>query len=483
MTTSRLHIQVASAPNVTLGKLQAFFPLKGALLGQKELPADSCKQIHDASLVNNKPRAKNGVYWIKTDLQGSAAVQTYCDMENGGWTLVGKISGRVGNIYNKWLVSNHNTAELKASNITKRNEFACLDARSLAVEEASTVLLSSGDKMNGLGSKWVMWRLPGDREKASFWDHSVGSSSVKASVKTPVVVYAWNGQKKSNFSEHNEIHRARSQIDSLVYKLTLDLNNFIQKKNLAHATEKEAQRLARIAREEIAMLTPVQHVLEKLAKGNISSGYLWPTTRSGKMMLRIKAKGSELPKHYTIAIPVNHRELIDRGLTREDGDDLQVYYHDNGRRPVQVDRVIKGLGTRTATVLFRLQTSISAFTVDSSSYFLVLGRVVRGSTMYDPSKVYAFYDDFSSSMMKKEWVKIWEKWSVQNGRLLGNTMKSKDASKDSAEVGVYLKSGFHWKDVEVELDLMETSQSGKAATGPFLRLSNVDLRKTTGWWL
>ena len=160
------------------------------------MPADSCKQIHDASLLNNKPRAKNGVYWIKTDLQGSAAVQTYCDMENGGWTLVGKISGRVGNSYNKWLVSNYNTAELKASNITKRNQFACLDARSLAVEEASTVLLSSGDNMNGLGSKWVMWRLPGDREKASFWNHSVGSSSVKAAVQTPVMVYAWNGQKK-----------------------------------------------------------------------------------------------------------------------------------------------------------------------------------------------------------------------------------------------------------------------------------------------
>ena len=192
----KVKILVAPAPSVTLGKLQAFFPIKSALLGHKELPADSCKQIHDASLVNNKPRAKNGVYWIKIDLQGSTAVQTYCDMANGGWTLVGKISGRVGNIYNKWLVSNYNTAELKASNITKRNQFACLDARSLAVEEASTVLLSSGDKRSGLGSKWVMWRLPGDREKASFWDHSVGSSSVKAAVQTPVMVYAWNGQKK-----------------------------------------------------------------------------------------------------------------------------------------------------------------------------------------------------------------------------------------------------------------------------------------------
>ncbi|XP_067033252.1 uncharacterized protein [Acropora muricata] len=286
----------------------------------------------------------------------------------------------------------------------------------------------------------------------------------------------------SNFSKHNEIHRARSQIDSLIYKLTLDLNTLTQKKNLAHATEKEAQRLARIAQEEIAVLKPVQRVLERLAKGNTSSGYLCSTTRGGKINVRIEAKGSQLPKHYTITIPVNHRELIDRGFTRENGDDLQVYYHDNGRRPVQVDRVIKGLGTKSATVLFRLQTSMSAFAVDTSSYSLVIGGAVRGSAMDDPNKAYAFYDDFSSSTMKKEWVKVWGKWSVQNGRLLGNTMKSKDVNNDNAEIGVYIKSGFHWKDVEVELDLMETSQLRKAATGPFLRLNNVNPSKTTGWW-
>ena len=58
------------------------------------------------------------------------------------------------------------------------------------------VLLSSGEKVDGLGSKWVMWRLPGDREKASFWNLSVASSAVKAAVQTPVMVYAWNGKKK-----------------------------------------------------------------------------------------------------------------------------------------------------------------------------------------------------------------------------------------------------------------------------------------------
>ena len=192
----KVTLQVATAPKITLGKIQHLIPTQSSLLGEKKLPADSCKQIHDASLANNKPRAKNGVYWIKTDLQGSSAVQTYCDMKNGGWSLVGKISGRVGNIYNKWLVSNHNTAALKTPKITKHKQFACIDARSLAVEEASMVLLSSGERVGGLGRKWVMWRLPGDREKASFWKHSVGPSAVKVAVQTPVMAYAWNGNKQ-----------------------------------------------------------------------------------------------------------------------------------------------------------------------------------------------------------------------------------------------------------------------------------------------
>ena len=187
---------VSTPPKVTLGSFQSFVPAKSALLGEKKLPADSCKQIHDASLASNKPRAKNGVYWIKTDLQGSSSVQTYCDMKNGGWTLVGKISGQVGNIYSKWLVSNHNTASLKSPKITRRKQFACIDAGSLAVDEVSTVLLSSGERMDGLGSKWVMWRLPGGREKDSFWRHSVGVTTVKAAVQTPVMVFAWNGNKK-----------------------------------------------------------------------------------------------------------------------------------------------------------------------------------------------------------------------------------------------------------------------------------------------
>ena len=128
-------------------------------------------------------------------------------MKNGGWTLVGKIGGKVGNIYKTWLVSNFNTAALKTPKITKQKQFACIDARSMAVEEASTVLLSSGERADGLGSKWVMWTLPGDREKHSFWNHAVGASAVKAAVPTPVMVFAWNGNKKVNYISYHQLRK------------------------------------------------------------------------------------------------------------------------------------------------------------------------------------------------------------------------------------------------------------------------------------
>ena len=83
---------------------------------------------------------------------------------------------------------------------------------------------------------------------------------------------------------------------------------------------------------------------------------------------------------FTFISLVNHRELIDRGLTHENGDDLQVYYHAKGQSPAQIDRVLSGLGTKSATVQFSLQASLSANTVDNSSYFLVLGVRSAGAS-------------------------------------------------------------------------------------------------------
>ena len=114
------------------------------------------------------------------------------------------------------------------------------------------------------------------------------------------------GVQKSQPSKptrHGEIHRAKSEIDSLIYKLTLDLNTFNEKKALAAAMQKDTDKLARVAAEEIALLKPVQHLLEKLAKGNASSGYQRCMARpGGKIQVRIGTTGSSLPKHYTISV-------------------------------------------------------------------------------------------------------------------------------------------------------------------------------------
>ena len=68
--------------------------------------------------------------------------------------------------------------------------------------------------------------------------------------------------------------------------------------------QKDAEKLARVAQQEIASLKPVQHLLEKLAKGNASSGYQSCMAKpGGKIQVRIEATGSALPKHYTISVP------------------------------------------------------------------------------------------------------------------------------------------------------------------------------------
>ena len=42
--------------------------------------------------------------------------------------------------------------------------------------------------------------------------------------------------RKNQPTKHGEVYRAKSQIDSLIYKLTLDLNTFNEKKTLATAS-------------------------------------------------------------------------------------------------------------------------------------------------------------------------------------------------------------------------------------------------------
>ena len=193
------HLVIVKKIQVLLGQLNNQQVPKIELpLGEEKRPGDSCKQIHDSKLGDQiKSSAKSGVYWIKTSLKENEATKTFCDMENGGWTLVGKISGRAGNIYSKWLVENVNTEQLLAPEMdTGKAWLSCLDARLLAVQHASDVMFSSGDNPGGIGSKWVQWELPSGREYSTWWNHGVTQAKVQSADTSQVTVKAWNGNTK-----------------------------------------------------------------------------------------------------------------------------------------------------------------------------------------------------------------------------------------------------------------------------------------------
>lgn len=118
------------------------------------------------------------------------------------------------------------------------------------------------------------------------------------------LIIAKSPSRKTQPTKHGEVYRAKIQIDSLIYKLTLDLNTSNEKKNLATVMQKDAEKLSRIAEDEIALLKPVQRLLDQLVKGNASGGNqsCFCGIRGGKTAINIATKSSPLPKHYTITV-------------------------------------------------------------------------------------------------------------------------------------------------------------------------------------
>ena len=77
----------------------------------------------------------NGPYWVKTP---SGQVETFCDMKNGGWTLIGQTDGNHGSKYTTWLRRNQNTANLRTPAI-EADTYSCIDAVNMAVDHATKV--------------------------------------------------------------------------------------------------------------------------------------------------------------------------------------------------------------------------------------------------------------------------------------------------------------------------------------------------------
>ena len=175
---------------------------------------------------------------------------------------------------------------------------------------------------------------------------------------------------------------------------------------------------------------------------------------------------------------MNHKALVDAKKTSLDGEDVRVFYRPNDNSlPYEIDRVVTDLYTTEAKVQFGIQKMIPGNTVEGSSYALVFGGNNAEKAMADPRNVFTFFEDFSNTTLSK-WEQVWGTWTVKNGAIFGETGKS---SFGNAEVGIYLKEGVNWRDIEVELDLKETG-TGVVYPGPFLRVQESSLQDTTAWW-
>ena len=97
--------------------------------------------IYDTSatlFIRFKFACYSGVYWICASPNCTDVRGVFCDMRNGGWTLIGQLGGVTYSIYDKWLVTNVNTRLLRRPTI-EHGTHGCIDAVDLAVNYAHEV--------------------------------------------------------------------------------------------------------------------------------------------------------------------------------------------------------------------------------------------------------------------------------------------------------------------------------------------------------
>ena len=96
----------------------------------------------------------------------------------------------------------------------------------------------------------------------------------------------------------------------------------------------------------------------------------------------------------------------------------------------------------------------------------------------NPEHVYLFYDDFTDTKLERKWQKNWGTVRVENGVLTVRTGKT--PTNEHVEISVFVRHGYDWEDIEVELDFLDRNKD--KYPGPFLRVQDAGLKSTSGWW-
>ena len=108
-------------------------------------------------------------------------------------------------------------------------------------------------------------------------------------------------------------------------------------------------------------------------------------------------------------------------------------------------------------MLFKTQELLDSSINKESHYFLLYDNPNAEPAKSDPEKVYLFHDDFSTQSSGKWQNSSWGSVQAVNGLLEVKTNFSPKI--DDVEVVVYAKQGCDWQDVNVELDMMETTSN------------------------
>ena len=197
--------------------------------------------------------------------------------------------------------------------------------------------------------------------------------------------------------------------------------------------------------------------------------------------LRITTR-SPLQAGFTLSFVFNHQDLVNVGLSLASANDLRIYYQPStDQSPVEVHRVIEGLGTAAAILNFALINPLPADSVIDGHYAIVFGNPMADEALCDPRLVFALYEDFStdSQFPGTAWTVQQGSWLVNNGYLQGNT-----SGEDFARTLAVFYAGESWSDFEFQMDVWSDEGAGEVAPlGVFLRAQQNSPGDTVAWYV
>ena len=114
---------------------------------------------------------------------------------------------------------------------------------------------------------------------------------------------------------------------------------------------------------------------------------------------------------YSVKLTLDTAAFVNEGKMQSDGDDLRVVWYNNSSSTwVEVDRINEtAFNTASTIIWFPTQVNISANGVDTN-YYLYYGNPSAANPPDNRSKVYVWWDDFSTNTLSKynlsKWVDI-----------------------------------------------------------------------------